>query len=184
MATPVSNGLETNLSELLSTRGWKCNTELGSSESPVWDFIASLPVNESIRSEGYPTGIFLHAPEEPGFCTVEPATWSTQRNPYQRIFQRANDLVAWLPQIENWRAPATANHESPMELAQMRASGGITTGELINSLRHFPYRPRNQFPKRPSSQGLASSMVSGQFDALNPMLEAGLLSTAEFEFLT
>ncbi|SEF12954.1 hypothetical protein SAMN04489740_4310 [Arthrobacter alpinus] len=66
----------------------------------------------------------------------------------------------------------------------MRASVGITTGELIDSLRHFPYRTRSQFPKRPSSQGLASSMVSGQFDALNPMLEAGLLSTAEFEFLT
>ncbi|ALV47842.1 hypothetical protein MB46_19400 (plasmid) [Arthrobacter alpinus] len=66
----------------------------------------------------------------------------------------------------------------------MRAAGEITTGELIDSLNHFPYRPRSQFPKRPRNQGLAASMVSGQFDALNPLLEAGLLSTAEFEFLT
>jgi hypothetical protein len=184
VAIPATNDPVSNLSALLSTRGWELNTEFDPSGDPVWDFMASLPSVEQHGQEGYPTGIFIHMPEEPGFCTVEPATWSTQRNPYQRIYQRLNDLIAWLPQIETWRAPATTIHKSPLELAQMRAAGEITTGELLDSLNHFPFLPRNEFLQRPGGQGLAGAMVSGQYDELTPLLETGLLSPAEFEFLT
>jgi hypothetical protein len=184
VTTTPPNKPGTDLSDLLSPRGWQLNTELAPTGEPLWDFMESRPSSKTLARQGYPTGIFIHAPEEPGFCTVEPATWSTQRNPYQRTFRRVADLISWLPHIEKWRAPATTTHKSPLELAQMRAEREITTAELLHSLNHFPYPPRRQFPHRSAKPSTHGSIVGGQYHVLIPLLDAGLLSPAEFEFLT
>jgi len=156
-----------NIAVLLATRGWRINTDLSQTGCPVWDFVPSIPRSESLGPQGHPTGIFLHDPEEPGYCTVEPASWSTLRNPYARSFRDAADLITCLPQIEHWRAPAAVTHATPAELARMRAIGEITTAELMHSLDHFPYRPRHH----------------SSFGELRLIRDVGLLTPKEFKLL-
>lgn len=157
----------TNLAALLYTRGWGFNADLSSTGSPVWDFVPSMLRSENLGPEGHPTGIFIHTPEEPGFCTVEPASWSTLRNPYSRTFSDVSELITCLPQIEHWRAPATVIQATPAELARMRSTGAITSAELMYSLEHFPYRPRQQ----------------SSFGDLRLIRDVGLLASKEFELL-
>jgi hypothetical protein len=167
MTPEAPHGPTANLAALLNTRGWGFNAELSSTGSPAWDFVPSMPRSENLGPEGHPTGIFIHTPEEPRFCTVEPASWSTQRNPYSRTFRDVSELFSCLPQIEHWRAPASVTHATPAELARMRSTGAITTAELIYSLEHFPYRPRQQ----------------SSFGDLRLIRDVGLLASKEFELL-
>jgi hypothetical protein len=164
---PSPNDPRTNLTALLISRGWQFNAELSPTESPVWDFMPSLPNSGLLGSKGHPTGIFIHSPEEPGFCTVEPANWSTLWNPYARTFRGTTDLITCLPQIEHWRAPTTVTHATPAELARLRAIGGITTAELMYSLKRFPYFPRYQ----------------STFGVLRLIRDVGLLTPQEFELI-
>lgn len=138
MVTPSSNASATNLVALLEARGWQFNDALSPATSPVWDFAPSMPGGSLLGREGHPTGIFIYGPEELGFCDVEPASWSTLLSPYVRRLNDVNDLIALLPQIEHWRAPAALTHACPEELALMRDSGEISTKEMLYSLDHFP----------------------------------------------
>jgi hypothetical protein len=167
VTTHSPNVPATNLAALLNARGWLFNADLSPTGSPVWDYVPSMPRSESTGPEGHPTGIFIHAPEEPGFCSVEPASWSTLRNPYARTLNNVEDLIGLLPQIEHWRAPATLTHATPAELARMRATGEITTEEMLYSLSHFPYRPRHR----------------GSFGELRLIQDVGLLTPQEFELI-
>lgn len=77
-------------------------------------------------------------------------------------------MIACLPQIEHWRAPAAPTHATPAELARMRATGEITTEELMYSLDHFPYRTRHR----------------ASFGELRLIRDVGLLTPQEFVLLT
>jgi len=167
LTTLLPHEPEAGIAALLSVRGWRINADLSSTGSPVWDFEPSLPRSQSRGPQGHPTGIFFHGPTEPGLCTVEPASWSTSRNPYARTFRDAAELITCLPQIEHWHAPAALTHATPAELALMRERGEITSDQLMYSLDHFPYRPRH-----PSPVG-----------ALSLLRDVGLLTPKEFKLI-
>ncbi|SEF13159.1 hypothetical protein SAMN04489740_4339 [Arthrobacter alpinus] len=93
-----------NLSELLSKRGWHRNTEITTLDCTVWDFEPSLPEQFADDQDVSPTCLFIYDVDELGFCGVEPATRTTEWNPLSMTFDRLEDFLPWLPAIEHWRA--------------------------------------------------------------------------------
>ncbi|MFJ6419043.1 hypothetical protein [Paeniglutamicibacter sp. NPDC091659] len=174
MTPPVTGTLE--LAHLLTRRGWLRTTEFNTPDCTVWDYAPSLPDQLAPEQKGAPTAIFLDNTGESEFYFVEPATRTTQWNPYSRNFDRLEDLIQWLPVIENWRAPRSHEHESPMGFARLRAQGLITTSEMMETLEHFPYVPVDPDAKVPSLSRTVAEIHQAHNDKL--------LSKNEFKLLT
>lgn len=164
------------LAYLLTRRGWLRTTEINTPDCTVWDYAPSLPDQQSPKQKAAPTTIFIDNTDETDFCWVEPATRSTQWNPYSRNFDGPEALIRWLPAIEDWRAPRSHEHESPLGFARLRAQGLITTSEMMETLEHFPHVPADTDAKAPSS-----SRTIGE---LHQAYGTKLLSKKEYKVLT
>ena len=164
------------LARLLAGRGWLPATEINTPDCTVWDYAPSLPDQQSPEQKFAPTAIFIDNTGDSEFCFVEPATRTTQWNPYSRNFDGPEDLIRWLPVIESWRAPRSHEHESPLGFARLRARGLISTSEMMETLEHFPHVPVDTDANVPS--------LSRTIGELHQAYRAKLLSKKEFKVLT
>ncbi|MFF5794713.1 hypothetical protein ACFY5D_21930 [Paeniglutamicibacter sp. NPDC012692] len=163
------------LASLLAGRGWLRATELNTPDCTVWDYAPSLPEQQTPEQKVAPTTIFIDHTGDSEFCFVEPATRTTLWNTYSRNFGCPEDLIRWLPVIENWRAPRSHEHESPLGFARLRARGLISNSEMMETLEHFPHVPVDTDGYVPS--------LSGTIGELHQAYRAKLLSKKEFKVL-